>query len=1265
MRTIIINNPGPQGAVGPQGNVGPSGSTQPFSNVSGSIWATTSSLEVTGSLTVSGSTTTTTLALQDNVFKGTIIGNGLTTSKNFYLPDKQGTFALREDLPTAENGLTRTILTPDVFKLGGVITQNTTLSDTTNTYLLTLDGIGLTAYKASDDGSAVIKFSRAAGSPSSPQNTLAYQYLGVLAASGYSGGLLANSAALVFQAAEDYVSAGSIGANVKIMTTPIGSNISNTVATFQNDGNVGIGITTPSHKLDVSGSGRFTDGLTITGSVTISGSSTFTNIGPAVFSGSVNATSGVTMSSALVSGDVTVLGTASINVLQINTTINSTGSNTLGDNANDTQTLYGSVVIPTGSLTVSGSVSFGTSSAGLFWNNTNNRLGIGTSSPASTLHVNGEIRLNAGQSLLLDVSNNIYVLGAGNQFRIYSGGTASLNIATNGNTLIGTTTDSGAKLHISGSTSQALLIASSSAGPALFVSGSGNIGIGTATPVSKINVVTPNNGDALRLEVPSTNSTVYDFYLGNSGTTSYIRANPIILEFRRQGNPSTIRTVGGILNDLSIQSDGGILLSTYGTNERMRIVGSTGNVLIGTATDQSSKLNVRGSGTTSATTALRVENTNASASMVVLDNGYVGINTGSAQYNLDVNGTGRFTGTLIAGTGIVSGDTITFSNTGNTSRTGFSFASYSNALTTGALTGYNTIFTFNPSSGNATYTGFHFTSGINQTGGANGITRGIYIQPAISNAFDFRAIESNNGRVVIADTATVTGSNATSLLDLSQTWNTSGTPTAIKLNITDTTSNGNSRLLDVQLGGVSKLIFAKNGQLFFGVFNNSSNIQGDDTTRGLILRTSLTTTAGSGFLFSNLQGSIANLSGQSNGLYIQPAGTIGFNPTSGTGIYNSIQINDIINQTGGANGITRGLYINPTLTSATNFRAIETNAGNVLFQSGSTPLLFVSSSGNVGIGTSTPDSYYAKKLVVSAVDESGITIAGTTTSATNYLAFADGTSGNQAYRGYVAYKHLTDQLAFGTGGTLRATIDNSGNFGIGTSTSTILARTHIQGSGTTSATTALRVENTNASASMVVLDNGYVGINTGSAQYNLDVNGTARVTGNLTCDTFNLFGSVLTLNSANIGGLFGTRYVNSVSYAAGHVFQTSTGNVFATSGDTYTLQSLQSVAFTSGTATYTSLRLAPTISQTGGANGITRGLYVNPTLTAAADFRAIETTAGNIIFGGTGSVTISNVLTLTPQSPLPSGVATGSFAVSSSVPPKPYFYDGTTWNALY
>ena len=46
------------------------------------------------------------------------------------------------------------------------------------------------------------------------------------------------------------------------------------------------------------------------------------------------------------------------------------------------------------------------------------------------------------------------------------------------------------------------------------------------------------------------------------------------------------------------------------------------------------------------------------------------------------------------------------------------------------------------------------------------------------------------------------------------------------------------------------------------------------------------------------------------------------------------------------------------------------------------------------------------------------------------------------------------------------------------------------------------------------------------------------------------------------------------------------------------------------------LNISNTINQTGGATGITRGLYVNPSIVVAADFRAIETTAGKIVFGG-------------------------------------------------
>jgi hypothetical protein len=127
---------------------------------------------------------------------------------------------------------------------------------------------------------------------------------------------------------------------------------------------------------------------------------------------------------------------------------------------------------------------------------------------------------------------------------------------------------------------------------------------------------------------------------------------------------------------------------------------------------------------------------------------------------------------------------------------------------------------------------------------------------------------------------------------------------------------------------------------------------------------------------------------------------IGFAPTSGTGTWTQLSLSHTINQTGGANGITRGLYLNPTLTSAFDFRAIETVTGNNLLNS------------------------------------------------------------------------------------------TSGNTSIGLSTNTGISRLQVRGSGATSATTAFRVENTNASSSLTVLDNGNVGIGTSTPGTQLEVRGS-------------------------------------------------------------------------------------------------------------------------------------------------------------------------------
>ena len=57
------------------------------------------------------------------------------------------------------------------------------------------------------------------------------------------------------------------------------------------------------------------------------------------------------------------------------------------------------------------------------------------------------------------------------------------------------------------------------------------------------------------------------------------------------------------------------------------------------------------------------------------------------------------------------------------------------------------------------------------------------------------------------------GSLSGSALNIAQTWNTTGTPTAIKLDVTDTASNASSLLMDLQVGGVSKVKVGKDGVL--------------------------------------------------------------------------------------------------------------------------------------------------------------------------------------------------------------------------------------------------------------------------------------------------------------------------------------------------------------------------------------------------------------------------------------------------------------------
>ncbi len=59
----------------------------------------------------------------------------------------------------------------------------------------------------------------------------------------------------------------------------------------------------------------------------------------------------------------------------------------------------------------------------------------------------------------------------------------------------------------------------------------------------------------------------------------------------------------------------------------------------------------------------------------------------------------------------------------------------------------------------------------------------------------------------------LSGSSADSVLNMSTTWNTTGTPTALLLDVTDTASNANSNLMNLAVGGTSRFRVTKAGSV--------------------------------------------------------------------------------------------------------------------------------------------------------------------------------------------------------------------------------------------------------------------------------------------------------------------------------------------------------------------------------------------------------------------------------------------------------------------
>ena len=143
-----------------------------------------------------------------------------------------------------------------------------------------------------------------------------------------------------------------------------------------------------------------------------------------------------------------------------------------------------------------------------------------------------------------------------------------------------------------------------------------------------------------------------------------------------------------------------------------------------------------------------------------------------------------------------------------------------------------------------------------------------------------------------------------------------------------------------------------------------------------------------------------------------------------------LQVNDTIATVTGFGSFTAsqsaaGTGFRWTLNNDGTFRVQKTADG--FFNISATPIM-IDSSNRVGIGTTAPQ----RDLQVGAFSGSPEICIGSSTSGNGTLAFGDGASGNDPWRGYVQYNHSVDAMIFGTVNGEKVRITSAGYMGIGT-----------------------------------------------------------------------------------------------------------------------------------------------------------------------------------------------------------------------------------------
>ena len=344
--------------------------------------------------------------------------------------------------------------------------------------------------------------------------------------------------------------------------------------TILNNGNVGIGTTSPATTLSVNGSGYLTGGLGV---------------------GLVNTSAGTlqTSGNATIGGTLTVSGT-------------------------------------TGTTTIATGQGFTVGSSQFVVQQGSGNVGIGVASPEAKLDIGGIAPYTTYGIIDLGIHRDnavIYVEGGG----YGETNTASLDLigGRGDNDYINFIRIKGTRTNsvISGARLDFLPVAKTAAGPveqtaALSIIHNGNVGIGTTSPRVALHVATDGSGG-----LPASGS---DMLVESSGITILnilsSTSNAASVYFGDSGNAE----IGKIM----YQNNGDYMRFDTNGSERMRIT-SDGNVGIGT-TSPSGKLSITGAGTTTGRAFVIADSNNAER-FTIWDSGNVGIGVApSSSYALNL-----------------------------------------------------------------------------------------------------------------------------------------------------------------------------------------------------------------------------------------------------------------------------------------------------------------------------------------------------------------------------------------------------------------------------------------------------------------------------------------------------------------------------------------------------------------------------------------------------------------------------------------------------